>query len=1223
MKGNSLIKSRRNIVLRVIFLTCCVLMPLCTIANTFKSYKAELLSSNLFSDITQDKTGYIWISTEYGLNKFDGVRFTSYYGDEGKPWNLISNNIRRVSCDAEGTLWIMVAGGLQYYDRATDKFCDISIEGKEGNSTFTTFIQSDDGCMKAVTDHDEVFDLDKGNAKATRIQDFTLPDWYYAKPTSGAQSTKILRCRDGRKLIGTYNDGVLDISDSHRKTILNTHNTIGAIFEDRDGNIWVGEHRGDLICIMPDNNAATYIGSEQAENNHLLSCAIIDGNGVLWTGYDKSGLAPALHSDNDKETLLKGITVSAVLDMPDGTHYLGTGPDGLYKFSDGRVKRIAVPQNHRVKCLKADKRGNIYVAVMGNGVLKLAPDSDILQPLECGEVSNPYVNTLFIDSKNRLWAGHYNGVDCIALTSDKKVELPEDATLQKAATFAICEVEGKIYLGTNRGLFALADGTWQKYTDAEGLPNNMICAIANAGDSKLWLSTYNGLSCLDTKTQQFVNYACGNGLQVKRYARGIGGSYNDSLIFFGDDHGVTLFGRNQLKQDRFTRPVTLSAMFVNNQRVTTESLSNGTKITNLPIDETQEIRLSYTDNSFTLQFSTLDYTDQNNVYYEYCLDKDNQQDSYEQTLPGISSISFSQLSNGKHELYVRACEGGTYGPESHWTIEIIAPFYLSTTAYIIYICVLIGALALLVIVYKRRQARKLDRAKLQFFVDMSHEVRSPLTLIKAPIDKLKASKNLDDSVRKELDVIEQNTQRLLKLTNEILSLDKLEHGRLPLNQTVCNVSKWLPAVVSTFKPMCSQQNIAINIDINEEDLMWSFDVNQIEKVISNLIGNALKFTPDGGQIDISARRESRQTKAEQGDYLTISVSDNGPGIDEHEISRLFERFYQSGANRTEQIGFGIGLNLANSIICQHGGTLSAHNRKDTNGNRCGSVFEFSLPVAAGKQTTEAAKALRQTQTPNTGTHKSVVFVLDDEPDICNYLSEELCYNYKVETFINPEMCWQRMLDKQPDLLISDIKMPGLDGFSLLERIRNNSTTTAVPVILLSTENNLPKHLAGLQHGADAYIDKPFNLLELEATVDNLIEQRRRLRGKYSGRQDAEGTITDIDLEGNDQKLLDKIMDVINRNLSNSDLSVEMIADEANVSRAHLHRKMKELTGTTVALFIRNQRMQQAAKLLENGGVNISQVAYSVGYNTPAIFSFAFKKYYGMTPSEYMQKKQRS
>lgn len=630
--------------------------------------------------------------------------------------------------------------------------------------------------------------------------------------------------------------------------------------------------------------------------------------------------------------------------------------------------------------------------------------------------------------------------------------------------------------------------------------------------------------------------------------------------------------------------------------------------------------------SFTLSFSSLDFREMENVHYEYRF-ADGPQDIWHRMPVSMSDIHFIHLSSGTHELQVRACDSGVYSAVKKMIIHITPPWYRSWWAYALYILFTLGVMAILILYYKNKRLAEINEGKIRTFVDISHEFRSPLTLIKSPLEQL-LQHNYDPQTNRALRNIARNADRLLLLVNQILSIRKIEKGKLQLYYAETNLTAFISDLCHAFDYQIEKRHITLTFSSSNEHLMAWIDRDNFDKVMSNLVGNAVKYVDDGGKIAVDLKR--------CGESIRITVTDNGPGINKKQLKRIFERFYQtSESTSVGQMGYGIGLNLAYKIVHLHGGTIEADNCQDTHG----AVFTVSLPMGNSHLPKEQLIADDSNSIRTSVAEASVIalgnisdsprrirkktsyriVVVDDDEEIRQFLRMELEPIYHVQTYANGQLALEAISNEVPDLVISDVMMPVMDGYQLLYRIKNNTKTSHVPVVLLTTKTDHQSRIEGFEQGADAYIDKPFNLEELEVRIAGLIANQNRMKGKFSGLQEQEGTVRKIELKGNNEQLMERIMKVVNERLDDSDFNVDALADILGISRVQLFRRVKEITGITIGEFIRNLRMQQAAELLAKGDVTVSQVAYAIGMVSPAHFTAAFKKYFGVSPSEYMKK----
>ena len=607
--------------------------------------------------------------------------------------------------------------------------------------------------------------------------------------------------------------------------------------------------------------------------------------------------------------------------------------------------------------------------------------------------------------------------------------------------------------------------------------------------------------------------------------------------------------------------------------------------------------------------------------------------------PGINEITFSHMSPGTYRFCVVADRNTQSTPERCFTIVVHAPWYRTTLAYILYALALVG----LFLLYRQQRHRKeqdhlrlqehihaeeMADAKLKFFMNISHEIRTPMTLIVTPL--LSLIKQDDDPHRRSIyETIRRNAERILGLINQMMDLRKIDKGQMQMHMCETDLISFVGDIHTLFTQQAKSKSIQFTYEHDTQLLPVWIDRDNFDKVIVNVLSNAFKFTPTGGEIRISITHDEQ--------HVTIVVYDNGEPIPADKLEKIFERFYQSPSTVNDRWqGTGIGLDLTRSLVELHHGTITARNMSD--GKGC----EFVITIPMGNEHLTADEMLMEKQDvshtsssliiddtadvpetvelPKLG-HRQKIVIVEDDTDIREYLASELSGDYDVLTSGNGRDGLSEVLRSLPDLVISDIMMPEMDGHTLCTKIKSNPTTSHIPVIMVTAKNRDEDQLEGLETGADAYIVKPFNMDILRRTIVNLIHTHQMLRLKYGRNDKLEEQVENIEMKSPDDKLLERIMAVINRNLSNSDLSVDGIASEAGISRVHLHRKMKELTGQTPHDFIRNIRLKQAAHLLSQPGMSVTEVVYACGFNNAASFSTIFKKFYGMSPREYMNEHQ--
>ena len=1267
-------------------------------------YDSDMLSSNLITALCQDTQGYIWIGTEYGLNKFDGAHVTQYYHDDTNDHSLADNIVRHLMAASDGSVWVVCNLGVQRYDHRTDCFESVRFDDSS-DANINDILETPDGHIWLLNSKKGVMEVDE-NLQAKPLADVnrhlsrscsnmfldskerlwigysdtglllfdtkTAKARHFQQITPDAKRPSALRedgshrlfaltmnsllqfdeqkqefetvvtftnnnvsplypRSNGQLLFGTSGSGLWTIAPMKREVktvqvdndnIGLTHQKVHAILNDRDGNMWIGCYQKGLMMITDKPTPFHFLPQSQmdSDNGNVLRTVFADRNGSLYVCQEMGGIT---HIDREGRTLgqwMKGRTVMTVYEDTDGSFWVGTFRNGLFHVSPRTGKEEWMPQTgtQRIGSITRDHEGNIYTAVFGDGLHSYSPDGKTdgnathsMKERTLGKgrltLTNAYLNTLFTDKEGRIWIGHYFGIDVYDPKTDRLCNIPVDAALRPAIVYAITQgPDGSVWVGSNKGLFCYdGKGKWQRYTTADGLPNDVVCGVVITADSTVWVSTYRGLGKRE-KDGRFTGYYHGNGLQEWAYLRSAyAHSPSDTrlqagtgeAVVFGHLNGITWFEPKAIVKEQFEQGITLTGM----------------RLGNTTVNATDHITVSYLDHTFSLLFSTMDFRDAQNVHYEYRFD-DEPDDVWHQTATGVSEIFLSHLSAGSHHLQVKAYDNGAWSALKTITITVTPPWYRSWWAYVVYLLLIAGIAALWWRSYWNKRQAETNEEKIKFFVDISHELRSPLTLIKSPLDQLLNSQH-DTATTRALRTMERNTNRLLTLTDQILSIRKMEKGQLQLHTVETRLSDYIADICHDYDYQVEQRQLKLTFDNQAPDITAWIDTDQFDKVVTNLIGNAIKYAEDGGEITVTLRK----TDDEQAE---LCVSDNGPGIDEAQLRKVFERFYQASARpAVGQMSYGIGLNLTQKIVALHHGTITARNRADGHG----SEFIVRLPQAAPVQATAPAerpvdqlnpKAEEGRMRKKTSYHIAVV---DDDVEICNYLQAELSESYYVHVYPDGQKALEGIVETVPDLVVTDVLMPRMDGFELLRRLKGSTNTSHIPVIMLTTKADHQSHIAGYEKGADAYVDKPFNMEELEARIASLIANRNRMRGKFTGMQEQADTVRQIELKGNDAALMERIMNAVNKRLDDSDYNVEALAEDVGLSRVQLHRRMKDMTGISVGEFIRNLRLQQAAKLLAAGDISISQVTYATGFTSPSHFTVSFKKHFGITPSEYMAK----
>lgn len=633
----------------------------------------------------------------------------------------------------------------------------------------------------------------------------------------------------------------------------------------------------------------------------------------------------------------------------------------------------------------------------------------------------------------------------------------------------------------------------------------------------------------------------------------------------------------------------------------------------------------------------------------------NQADTWNSLPKGSSRVSFSNLPVGKYEFKVKAINGTSESKIKTIVINIHPAWYNSGLAWVIYILIIISIIAIFIHqakekyrvrqeMLKHKHLEEINESKLQFFINISHEIRTPMSLIISPLQKLISTDN-DSERQKSYSLIERNAQRILNLINQLMDIRKIDKNQMKLSFTEVDLISFINDIKNTFAYQAAAKGAKLNIITQMESLKVWLDPNNFDKVIFNLLSNSFKHIQNEGEINIYINSVNNSSNVYPlNNYAEIIIEDNGTGIKESEMERIFERFYQISDDRSRSKGTGIGLHLSMSLIKMHHGTITVKN----NENKSGCSFTIHIPLGCSHLSTEELyqnsnkniseqpsiedrplqhipASIEENENSEDGTKKVIrkkhsILIVEDEDEIRNYLLTELGSHFRVLSCSNGKEALDLIMHHMPDLVLSDIMMPEVNGITLLRKLKQNIKTNHIPVILLTAKNSEKDYIEGLSLGADAYIAKPFNLDILITTIENLIKNREILRNNFSGKQEQNDNIEVAQPQSADEKLMQKVLKVINKNLNNPDLNAEMIAAEVGISRVHLYRKLKELTNQSTRDFIRNIRLKQAEILLKSEkNYSMSEIAQLVGFNNTTYFSNAFKELYGVSPSKYTER----
>ncbi|WP_304132303.1 two-component regulator propeller domain-containing protein [Ignavibacterium album] len=1168
------------------------------------------ISGNLITSLFEDSKGNIWVGTNSGLNRLlsfekGKAEFFAYQHNPENKNSISNNNVSKIAEDSKGNLWIgTIGGGVNIFNPSTNHFT--SYQNVEEDNT----------------------SLSENNISSICIDKFENV-W-----------------------IGTYAAGINKYNPTKERFTLYQHspiakskaaeNNVSAILIDDNNNLWLGSN-GDGIKVYRSNNLfdensflfelkADSKGKNNLSNNNVTSI-IQDKSGIIWIGtfgggvnkYDPSQKKFEIfkHKQEDPKSLGNDF-IHTIYEDSEGTIWVGTGLSGLNRYDKtaNSFKRFRdnpkYPNSSKylnsseVTSILEDSKGYLWVGTSTGGLSRFDKKTESFvhfKHIQEGQnsISSNRINCIYEDSKGRLWIGTFSG-------------------------------------GLN--LYNEKENSFIHYLEKDGLASNTVQSITEDEKGNLWITTINGISNFDPDKKTFKNFDESDGLQGKVFnERTVFKNLKAGLIYFGGEEGLNVYSSNSINEIKKIPAIVLTDFKVFNKSTSIKyySMNESDKT------EINGIELDHDENVFSFEFAALDFTSPEKNQYRYMLegfDKDwiNSGNRRE--------VNYTNLDPGIYIFKVKGTNSDGYWNEEGLVVNLVInpPFWKTWWAYTIYfILAAVGFFALRKyelnrvklrndLRLKEFEAKKLlevDELKSRFFANISHEFRTPLTIILGSLEKLQ-SKIEGNSNRKELDVMKRNSSRLLQLINQLLELSRIESGNVKLQAAESDILKFLSRIVASFSSLANQKSIKLtfnNIPVDKiqtsEEILIYFDKKKLETVFYNLLSNAIKFSSEEATIDVSI------SKAD--DKVKISFLNTGIEIPTEKIDKVFDRFYQVDDSGTRNFeGTGIGLSLVKEYVELHKGKVEV----ESHNNR--TIFTVRLPLGKNHLSAEEiagdedvilseAKNLMLNEKEseddfisssskiemNKDQHpidKTIILVVEDNPDLREMIKENLSVAYSVIEAENGIKGLKLAEAHIPDLIISDIMMPEMDGYELSRKIKTNEKTNHIPVILLTAKAETKDKLEGLETGADDYLIKPFNSDELKVRVKNLIRLRKQLREKYQSQMLIKPS--EVIIPSSQKLFVDKLTSIIEKNISNEDFSVEKLCDEIGMSRTQLHRKIKAITNNSTSEFIRNFRLQRAAELLAQDAGNIAEISYQVGFSSQAYFTKTFQELYKQTPLEY-------
>lgn len=990
-------------------------------------------------------------------------------------------------------------------------------------------------------------------------------------------------------------------------------NYLLGIIADRHDGVWVSSEYGGVSHIQVMDKGVERIypnGEGNMDFSNVVRMVKKMNDGTVMVGTREGSL---YHYSADMSQVLGkshfDSNVYGIVQMPNGETWIGTRGKGVYGAKGLDFK------DRNVFCMASDAKHRMWIGTFGKGLSLVMPRKDgyEVKTFFADSVGLNEVRCMVIDKHGVLWCG----------TSGGLIRIPVDEFVKDASRYnayvrdyeirdVIVDRQGRLWLSASGdGLVQVEPGDGETepkfhvFNTSNGLVNNLVQSVVDTPDGNLWISTQQGVTAWNARKKSFENYMFSRNPMGNVYNENSAVCLDDGRVVLGGNYGLTIIQPSRL------------------------SLVSGlTDVVFTSYPYSDEITLTYEQRSPNIHFSTLDYSDVRNVKYTYRLE------GFDQTWSQPSSTpwaAYQKLPAGKYLLHVKACTSdGTWGKESTLVIRIKPPFYLTSWAIMIYVLLVLGVIILVVkfvhdknVLRNRiRLEQELTRYKLVFFTNIAHEFRTPLTLMQGSLEKEKRimkANRWQTELEKTIRVMDKSVQRMLRLIDQLLEFRKMQAGKLKLSLQETDVVMFVKGICRMFDDAAESKEIAYRFESSEPSRAMFLDQQMIDKVVFNLLSNAFKYTPAKGSISVSLSFT---------DVMTIRVADTGVGIPQEKRAQLFSRFMQSSYTGES---FGIGLHLTHELVKTHHGEIAYQENEGG-----GSVFVVTIPLQ--KDSYEASDFLvkdspilkadlakerdgQEEKTtdavpsaPSVPLNRRTILLIEDDNDVREFLLSELesCFDLKVASDGKAGIAMAKELDV--DLIVSDVMMPGMNGFELTKRLKNSFETSHIPIILLTALSTDENVLEGTESGADAYITKPFSPQLLMARILQLLNQREILRQKF-GKEPQE--IRSAMLSNEQDSLFVKRLDsIVYSRLGEQDLSVDKVAGLLHLGRTIFYKKVRGTTGYTPNEYIRVIRLRKAAELLKEGEKNVSEVAYAVGFDNPYYFSKCFKEQFGMPPSQY-------
>ena len=1174
---------------------------------------------------------YYYLLSNGIIECYDGVNYNLKFRNEHLLGKLGADSLSTsLFVDTENDIWLYGNNdGLYQYKISNEKWNHYTVHSNKIRLTSNIVkkvIQDDKGLIWVGTDHGGIDVINKFSGETTKIYHQSDND----KSLSQNSITDLYIDNNNIIWIGTFKNGLSYYHESihkfpHYRHLLSDpsslpYNDVNCFVEDKKGNLWIGTNGGGLIYFNRHANSFKKYQYDEEDPNSL------SGNVVV-----------SLFIDSENEL------------------WIGTFTGGLNRFNGKIFTRYQYSPNrnngltsNNIWSIKEDDQQNLWIGTLGGGIVIFDRNNEIFKPVpNKGNVKLPteYVNQICKLDNGNMFIATANGVTFYDVKEQRYKNYPlvtrsgAPPLNSKNVNGVFEDSRGLLWIATREGLIMFDPNTSfsKHFTSEDGLPEDVFNCIQEDEFQSIWVSKSTGLSqIIVSKTApdkeysfQIYDFTEEDGLQDKEFNPNANYKTTNNELIFGGRNGFNLFESKNIKYNQILPKVVFTDFQVYNQ-----SVSPGAKVKNVELLEssivsTKSIEIKHSMNVFSVGFTALNFFIPSKIKYQYKLEGFD--DDWVSLNANRNRVTYTNLNPGDYYFKVKASNNDGIWNEDYAELRIIVlpPLYATPLAYFIYILLIVGILVYFRYSMLRKERVKfqkeqeqiqanrnheMDEMKLRFLTNVSHEFRTPLTLILTPLDKL-LKQTRSESDKRLLDTIERNAKQLLNLVNQLLDFRKLELHGLRYNPSYVDIVTFLNDVTHNFEDAFNKKRIKFTFEHSTEHFIFNFDKEKLEKVMMNLLSNALKFTHEKGNVKLKL-----EIKDEDG-IVNIIIQDNGVGIDEEDIDKIFVRFYQSEKNKKLGLsGSGIGLNLAREMIQLHNGIIEVESERGK-----GAKFKVSLPIdktvvvdnedlervdedfARPQQESESSEKIK----------KPIILLVEDNIDFRSFMKETLQEQFKIYEAQDGQKGYDTVHKVLPDLIISDVMMPNVDGLELCTMLRKDIRTSHIPFILLTARTADEDKIKGLEIGADDYITKPFNMDLLLLRVRKLLEKRSQFQKQFQKTVDI--SPSEVQITSMDEKLIKKAVATVEKNISESKFSVEDLSRELGMSRVYLYKKLISITGKSPIEFIRIIRLKRGLQLLEKSQMNIAEIAYEVGFNSPRYFSKYFKEEYGILPTAYAKR----